>query len=156
MERGSFVAYTDSDFAGCLEDRKFTSGGIILMGTSPICWLSKKQTSVATSTAEAEYISTSENIKKILWIRNIIKEILNKWITVKIYTDNQASKKIMENRETNTKLKHISVRYHFNRDNIAKKKVKLEYIDTENMLADILTKDSNGPKIQKFTNNIFI
>jgi len=48
------------------------------MGTSPICWLSKKQTSVATSTAEAGYISTSENIKKILWIRNIIKEILNK------------------------------------------------------------------------------
>ena len=47
------VAYTDSDFAGCLEDRKSTSGGIILMGTSPICWLSKKQTSVATSTAEA-------------------------------------------------------------------------------------------------------
>lgn len=154
--KGELVAYTDSDFAGCLEDRKSTSGGIILMGTSPICWLSKKQTSVATSTAEAEYISTSENIKKILWIRNIIKEILNKWITVKIYTDNQASKKIMENGEINTKLKHISVRYHFNRDNIAKKKVKLEYIDTENMLADILTKDSNGPKIQKFTNNIFI
>jgi len=92
-----------------------------------------------------------------LWIRNIIKEILNKGITIKIYTDNQASKKIMENGEINTsKLKHISVRYHFNRDNIAKKKVKLEYIDTENMLADILTKDSNGPKIQKFTNNIFI
>jgi len=115
------------------------------------CW------SAATSTAEAEDISTSENIKKILWIRNIIKEILNKGITIKIYTDNQASKKIMENGEINTsKLKHISVRYHFNRDNIAKKKVKLEYIDTENMLADILTKDSNGPKIQKFTNNIFI
>jgi len=94
---------------------------------------------------------------KILWIRNIIKEILNKWITVKIYTDNQVYKKIMENGETNTKLKYISVsvRYYFNRDNIAKKKVKLEYIDTENMLADILTKFSNGPKIQKFTRNIF-
>ena len=148
--KGELVAYTDSDFAGCLEDRN--PGGIILMGTSPICWLSKKQTSVATSTAEAEYINTSENIKKILWIRNIIKEIVNKWITVKIYTDNQASKKIMENGEINTKLKHISV----NRDNIAKKKVKLEYIYSENMLTDILTKDSNGPKIQKFTNNIFI
>jgi len=64
---------------------------------------------------------------KILWIRNIIKEILNKWITVKIYTDNQVYKKIMENGETNTKLKYISVsvRYYFNRDNIAKEESKI-------------------------------
>jgi len=126
------------------------------MGKSPICWISKKQTCVATSTAEAEYISTSENVKKILWIRNIIKEILNKKLNITIYTDNQASKCIMENGEINTKLKHIDVRYHFNRDNILKKRINLKYIDTENMLADILTKDSNGAKILKFTNNIFI
>ena len=55
-----------------------------------------------------------------------------------------------------TKLKHIDVRYHFNRDNILKKRINLKYIDTENMLDDILTKDSNGAKILKFTNNIFI
>ena len=47
----------------------------------------------------------------------------------------------MENGEINTKLKHISIIYHFNMDIIVKKKVKLEYIDTENMLADILTKN---------------
>jgi len=63
--------------------------------------------------------------------------------------------RIIENGEINTKLKLINVRYHFVRDNIAKKKVKLEYIDTENMLTDILTDDLTGPKIQKFTNNIF-
>jgi hypothetical protein len=51
-----------------LKDRKSTSEGIILMRTIPICWLSKKQASVAMSTEELEYISTSENIKKILWI----------------------------------------------------------------------------------------
>ncbi len=154
--KGELVAYTDSDFAGDKTDRKSTSGGIILMGNSPICWISKKQSCVATSTAEAEYISTSESVKKILWLRNIIKEILNKKLNITIYTDNQASKCIMENGEINTKLKHIDVRYHFNRDNILKKRINLKYIDTENMLADILTKDSNGTKIQRFTNNIFI
>jgi len=50
----------------------------------------------------------------------------------------------MENGEINIKLKHIDVRYHFNRDNILKKRIDLKHIDTENMLADILTKDSNG------------
>ena len=152
---GEIKAYTDSDFGGDLEDRKSTSGGIILMGNSPICWISKKQSCVATSTAEAEYISTSENLKKILWIRNILKELINYNKTITIYTDNLASKTTIENGEINTKLKHIDIRFHFNKDNIDKKIVKLEYIDTNNMLADILTKNTNGTKILNFTNKIF-
>ena len=66
-EKGDIIGYTDSD----LKVRKSTSGNIILMGKNPICWTSKKQSIVATSTAEAEYVSTSECVKKILWIRNI-------------------------------------------------------------------------------------
>jgi len=131
---GEIKAYTDSVFGGDLEDRKFTSGGIILMGNSPICWISKKQSCVATSTAEAEYISTSENLKKILWIRNILKELINYNKTITKYTDNLASKTTIENGEINTKLKHI---------------------DTNNMLADILTKNTNGTNILNFTNKIF-
>jgi len=56
-------------------DRKSTSGYIILMGNSVICWSSKKQSIVATSTTEAEYINISECIKKVLWIRNIVRTI---------------------------------------------------------------------------------
>jgi len=63
---GEIIGYTDADFAGDIKDRKSTSGNIILMGNNPICWTSKKQSIVATSTAEAEYISTSECIKKVL------------------------------------------------------------------------------------------
>ena len=150
------ITYTYSDFAGDKIDGKSNLGGIILMKKSPICWMSKKQTYVATSTAEAEYRTTSENVKKMLWFRNIIKEVLNKKLNLTIYTDNQTSKCIMENGEVNTKLKHIDVRYNFNRNNILKKRINLKYVDTENMLADILTKDSNDIKILKFTNNIFI
>ena len=153
--QGEIIAYTDADFGGDLNDRKSTSGGIILMGNSPICWISKKQTCVATSTAEAEYISTSENIKKILWIRNILKELINYNKTITIFTDNLASKITIENGEINTKLKHIDIRFHFNRDNIVKRKVKLEYKDTKEMLADALTKDVNGTKMSIFANKIF-
>jgi len=62
------------------------------MGNSPISWFSKKQSTVATSTAEAEYISTTECAKKVLWIRNILIEILNRRDPITIYTDNMASK----------------------------------------------------------------
>ena len=152
---GHISAYSDSDFAGDSYDRKSTSGYIILMGKSAICWSSKKQTIVATSTTEAEYISTSECIKKVLWIRNIIMELLDIDKEITIYTDNLSSKSNMENGDLNTKLKHIDIKYHFNRDNIDKHRIKLEYIETNKMIADILTKDVNGNKMTIFTNYIF-
>jgi len=153
--QGHIHAYTDADFAGDKEDRKSTSGHIILMGNSPICWYSKKQNTVATSTAEAEYTSTSECTKKVLWIRNILIELFNKKSPITIYTDNMASKICIENGEINTKLKHISIKYYFNRDNIIKNRNKLEYKNTNEMLADALTKNINGSKMKTFTDKIF-
>ena len=153
--KGDIVGYTDSDYGGA-EDYKSTSGGIILMGNSPICWLSKKQTCVATSTAEAEYVSTSINSKRVLWIKNMLYEIFKIDRPITIFTDNKASKKIIENGEINKKLKHINIHYHFNIDNMMKNKIKIKYINTLNMLADPLTKDIHGTKMSEFTNKIFI
>ena len=148
-------AYTDADFAGDKEDRKSTFCHIILMGNSPICWYSKKQNTVATSTAEAEYTSTSECTKKVLWIRNILIELFNKKSPITIYTDNMASKICIENGEINTKLKHISIKYYFNKDNIINNRIKLEYKNTNEMLADALTKNIKGSKMKTFTDKIF-
>jgi len=153
--QGEIIAYTDADYAGDPKDRKSTSGYIILMNNDPICWQSKKQTVVATSTAEAEYIATAECTKKALWIRNILYEIFNIKKPIKIFTDNLASKTTIENGELNNKLKHIEIKFYFNKDNIKNNKIKLEYINTERMLADPLTKDFNGPKMTKFTDQIF-
>ena len=61
----------------------------------------------------------------------------------------------MENGDLNPKLKHISIKYHFNVDNIRKNIIKLDYINSENMLADILTKFSNSNKIKSFANQVF-
>jgi len=153
--KGEILAYTDSDFGGDPKDRKSTSGHIILMDKDPICWQSKKQSVVTTSTAEAEYIATSECTKKVLWIRNILTELFNIKKPIKILTDNLASKTSIENGELNNKLKHIEIKFYFNKDNIKNNKIKLEYINTERMLADPLTKDINGPKMMKYTDQIF-
>ena len=153
--KGEIVAYTDSDFAGDPKDRKSTSGFIILMNNDPICWQSKEQTVVATSTAEAEYIATAECTKKVLWLRNLLQELFKINKPIKIYTDNLASKITIENGELNNKLKHIEIKFYFNKDNIKNNKINLEYISTEKMLADPLTKIINGPKMTKFTDQIF-
>jgi len=153
--KGELVGYTDSDFGGDPKDRKSTSGYIILMEKDPICWQSKKQTVVATSTCEAEYIAMAECTKKALSIRNILIELFNYKKPFKIYTDNLASKTVIENGELNNRLKHIDIKFYFNKDNIQNNKISLEYINTEKMLADPLTKDINGPKMCKFTDQIF-
>ena len=152
---GEFVAFTDSDLGGDIKDKKSTSGHIILMGTNPICWSSRKQPTVATSTMEAEYIGTSECTKKVLWIRNILSELFNFNKPITIFTDNQASKTTIENGQLNSKLKHINIKFYFNQDNIKNKRINLKYISTENMLADVLTKNVNGPQMSRFSNIIF-
>ena len=152
---GDIIAFSDADFGGDKIDRKSTSGNIICMGSKPIYWASKKQKSVALSTAEAEFISTTELTRKILWIHNLIFELFNKNKQITIFTDNLSSKKTIENGQFNNNMKHIDLREHFIFDTYKNNKIKLEYIETEKMLADVLTKNVNGTKMTNFTNLIF-
>jgi hypothetical protein len=94
------------------EDRKSTSGHIILMGNSPICWNSKKQSIVAISTAECS--------KEVPGIKNTLIELFNDRSPITIHADDMASKIYIENGEINTKLKHTSIKYYFNKANFLK------------------------------------
>jgi len=82
-------------------------------------------------------------------------ELFNYKKPIKIYTDNQASKTCIENRQLHSKLKHINLTFYFNKDLIKNNLINLKFIDTEKMLADVLTKNVNGPKMTKFSNTIF-
>jgi len=152
--QGKIIAFTDSDFAGDIKDKKSTSGYIILISNNPIYCISKKQSVVATSTTEAEYISTSQCIKKLLWIRNILFELIifNKPITS--FIDNNSCKISMENGDLNPKLKQISIKYHFNADNIRKNINELKHKKFKN-LVETLTKVVNGNKMKSFINITF-
>ncbi len=152
---GDFIAYSDADFGGDRTDRKSTSGIMICIGNTPIFWASKKQTTVALSTTEAEFISAATCSRKILWIQNLINEIFNKELITTLYLDNLSCKKILENGQFNNNMKHIDIQEHFIFDLVKNNKIKLQYIETEKMLADTLTKNVNGPKMNKFTNIIF-
>jgi hypothetical protein len=134
------IGYSDSDYAGDIEDRKST-GGYVFMLDGAISWMSKKQSSVAQSTMEAEYYALAEAVKEAIWLRNLSKEMdYEQEEATLIYEDNQGTIKFTSNSIEPGRTKHIDVRYHFVRDNREKNIVKFEYKDTKNMIADILTK----------------
>jgi hypothetical protein len=71
----SLIAYTDVDWAGCIDDRRSTSGAVFYLGECLVSWLSKKQSSVSLSTAEAEYIAAASCCTQVLWMKQTLTDI---------------------------------------------------------------------------------
>ena len=110
------VGYSDSDYAGCKDDRKSTSGTCQLLGRSLVLWSSKKQNSIALSTAEAEYISVGSCCAQILWMKATLNDFGIKFKKVPLLCDNESAIKLTNNSVQHVRTKHIDVRHHFIRD----------------------------------------
>ncbi|GJX57791.1 putative ribonuclease H-like domain-containing protein [Tanacetum coccineum] len=134
------VAYTDSDYAGATLDRKSTTGGCQFLGNRLISWQCKKQTVVATSTTEAEYVAAASCCGQVLWIQNQLLDYGYNFMNTVIYIDNTSTICIIENPVQHSKTKHIEIRHHFIRDCNTKKLIQMAKIDTQLNVADLLTK----------------
>ncbi|GJR86626.1 putative ribonuclease H-like domain-containing protein [Tanacetum coccineum] len=124
-------AYTDSDYAGASLDRKSTTGGCQFLRSRLISWQCKKQTVVANSTTEAEYV---------LWIQNQLLDYGYNFMNTKIFIDNESTICIVKNPVFHSKTKHIEIRHHFIRDSNEKKLIQMIKIHTDQNVADLLTK----------------
>ncbi|CAJ2635972.1 unnamed protein product [Trifolium pratense] len=133
--------WTDSDYAGDLDDRKSTSGYVFMYGNGPISWSSKKQAIVTLSTTEAEFVAAASSACQAVWLRRILDQLGQAQVgeTV-ILCDNSSSIKLSKNPVLHGKCKHIDVRYHFLRDLTKEKIVELEHCSTQDQVADIMTK----------------
>ncbi|GJY89366.1 putative ribonuclease H-like domain-containing protein [Tanacetum coccineum] len=103
-------AYSDSDYAGANLDRKSTTGGCQFLGRRLISWQCKKQTIVATSTIEAEYVAAANCCGQVLWIQNQMLDYGFNFINTKIYIDNESTICIVKNPVFHSKTKHIAIR----------------------------------------------
>ncbi|GJV31484.1 putative ribonuclease H-like domain-containing protein [Tanacetum coccineum] len=119
------VAYTDSDYAGESLDRKSTTGGCQFLRSRLISWQCKKQTVVANSITEAEYVAASSYCRQVLWIQNQLLDYGYNFLHTKIFIDNE---------------KNIEIRHHFIRDCNEKKLIQMVKIHTDKNVADLLTK----------------
>jgi len=145
--------YSDSDYAGCLESRKSTSGYIFLIAGGAVSWKSKKQSNTATSTCEAEYMACCSTTKEAVWLSRLISDIrfLENPEPITIGIDNAGTIYLADNPAINERSKHIDVQYHFVRECVQLEKIKLVHCSTDNQLADSLTKPLERVKHSRFT-----
>ncbi|GJY41746.1 putative ribonuclease H-like domain-containing protein [Tanacetum coccineum] len=141
------VAYTDSDYAGATQDRKSTTRGCQFLGNRLISWQCKKQTVVATSTTEAEYVAVANCCGQVLWIQNQLLEYGYNFMNTVIYIENNS---IVQHFKT----KHIEIRHHFIRDCNAEKLIQMAKIDSEHNVAYLLTKGFDAGRFQYLVSSI--
>lgn len=137
----SCVGFSDADWAGSLDDRKSTSGYLFQCSGAAVSWRSCKQSCVALSTAEAEYVALAAAAQEAVWLQQLICELLSRSPKeIEIREDNQSAICLAKNPQCHGKTKHVDIKYHFVRDQVECGKIKLVYCQSEKMTADILTK----------------
>lgn len=150
------MAYADADWANDDGDRRSYTGYVFTIGQSIVSWESRKQKTVALSSTEAEYISLADACKEGLFIRNFLKDIINKSVIITMHNDNQSALKLCKTSLFHARTKHIDVRHHFIRQCVNDKIVMLKYLCTSDMLADILTKPLCRVKHNNFVSQLLL
>ena len=138
--------FTDVDWAGSIDDRKITSGVAFYLGDCLVSFLSKKKSSISLSTVEAKYIVAASCCTQVIWMKQTLEYLLVKYEDpIVIHCDNTSTINISKNHVMHsTKTKHIPIKYHFLREQVSQKVVKMDYIDTKEQIADIFTKSLPG------------
>ena len=139
--RVRITAYTDSDWSGCKDTKKSTTGYVFLIGGACVSWCSRRQKSIAMSSCEAEYIAACEATREAAWEVKLLGEMgYNRLTPITICSDSQSAMALVENPVFHEKSKHIETKYHYVRDRAAAGLVRFEYCPTLEMVADSLTK----------------
>jgi hypothetical protein len=151
----NLLAYTDADWGGNADDRTSTSAYIIFLGGNPISWLSKKQKTVARSSTEAEYRAVATSTAEVMWLNNLLGELgIATHAPPKILCDNIAATYLCSNPVLHSRMKHISLDYHFVREQVQAGKLQVSHVSTKDQLADILTKPLATAKFEDLRDKI--
>lgn len=144
------IGYCDADWGGCLATRKSTDGLLFTLGGSAVSWKSKRQSIVALSTCEAEYVATCSAAKEGIYLAWLLSDMLGSFSTptIPIYVDNDGAIDLAKKESVSQRTKHIDIRYHFIREAVDKKLISLNHINTKDQLADPFTKPL-GPFIHR-------
>ena len=137
----TLIGYADANWALDTESCRSTSGYLFTYGGAAISWSSKKQPTVALSTAEAEYISLCSATQEAIHLRRILADI-GEIICgpTRIWQDNQSTIRIANDFISNRRTKHIEIKYHFTREKIENGDIDVNYLPMNEMVADTLTK----------------
>jgi hypothetical protein len=141
VEDPQLVGFTDSDWANDQDSRRSTTGYVFCMAGGAISWKSRRQPTVALSTTEAEYMAACDATREAVSWRAFLSEIgFDVSTPTTMFSDNQGCIALAKNPEHHARSKHIDIRHHYVREQVALGTVMFEYIPTDDMVADVLTK----------------
>lgn len=133
--------YVDADWGSCINDRHSYTGFVFIFSQAPITWESRKQRTVALSSAEAEYMGLTEATKEAIYLRKFLIELrLKEFSDTTLYNDSASAQKLAKNPIFHGRTKHIDIKHHFVREALKDNLISLKYLCTENMITDIFTK----------------
>jgi len=142
------TVYPDASWISEVDSGRSHSGVITLLNGNPIHWWSKRQSMVALSSTEAEYIALGEAAKDAVWLREWLTAVLGVTTPIRVLCDNQAAIKIAANNADSARTRHYSARHHFVRELIRSNQLKLEWTSTHEQAADMLTKQLTEEKLR--------
>ena len=137
------VGYSDSDFAGCQDEKKSTTGYIFKLAGGAVSWKSEKQKSIASSTMQVEFIACFAATTQAIWLRNLIKELtVFDFVDrpIQLYCDNNSAVLFINNNRDLKGSKHMEVKYLTIKEKVQTGDIAVEHISTDDMIADPLTK----------------
>jgi len=155
IECHNLIGFMDTDSTS-QEHRHAISGFAFLLDGTAVSWGSRKQELITLSTAKAEYIAATHATKECMWLRRLIGNIFGHLISIPtpMYCDNQATLQLTMDDDYHARTKHIDICFHYIRQTIANKHIKLKYCPTDDMTADILTKPLPKHKIAIHTQGL--
>jgi cell fate (sporulation/competence/biofilm development) regulator YlbF (YheA/YmcA/DUF963 family) len=147
----NLILYTDSSWGDNKDDRKSTGGHLSTINGCPIAWQSKKQSTTALSSTEAEYYALSATVREALFLRQWFRVYRGQQlkIPVEIKCDNQGAIQMSDHTTNHNRTKHIDIQHYFIREHVRQNKISVNYIKSADQLADILTKVMKTPNFRR-------
>ncbi|XP_028053049.1 uncharacterized protein LOC114257489 [Camellia sinensis] len=155
---GSLIlnAYSDSDWAKNVLDRRSTTGYCAYLGLNLISWSAKKQPTVSRSSSEAEYRALAHASIELSWLGMLLAERHCPVPVPTLWCDNLSAIAMSHNPVFHARTIHIEVDYHFVRERIAAKKLHICYIPTTDQITDIFTKPLSVARFQYLQSKLLV
>ena len=149
------LGYSDADWANDTDDRHSTTGNVFIMSGGAISWLSHKQSTVALSTAEAEYIALGSATQEAIWLNQLLTDLrIDTKGSIEILEDNQSAIAMAKNSTGRRRTKHIDIKHHFIKEAVQAGTISVSYCPTADMLADIFTKQLPRTQFEKLRSRL--
>jgi len=154
------TGFTDADWAADEETRRSVGAYIYVLYGGAISWCSKRQTTIALSSCEAEYMAQTQASKEAIWLTRLLSELDLGYglprAPVVIKADNQGAIALAKDPRFHSRTKHIDIQWHFVRDQVETGAIEFQWVQTSAMAADGLTKALTIEKFKGFVRQIGI